>query len=66
MIFFKVSFEFNGSEKKSVTMKVYKDINIENFQTDMTLKVRDVTEQNFRNFYDAFNGYNNVGIGRNP
>ena len=58
LIFFKVSFEFNVSEKKSVTMKVYKDINIENFQTEMTLKVKDFTEQNFSNFYDAFNGYN--------
>ena len=57
-IFFKIPFEFKKSQEKSASIKVYKDINLENFKTEISTKVNDFTKENYANFGEAVYSYN--------
>ena len=57
-VFFKVPFEFKISNKKMVSIKIYKEINSEKFNIDIDSKVKIFSEQDYDNFSEALNCYN--------
>ena len=57
-VFFKFPFDYKKSERKTVSMKIYKDINLDDLKMKMTSKVKEFTEKEFDNFADALNNYN--------
>ena len=57
-VFFKFPFECNKSELKTVSMKIYKEVNFDDFKMKVTSKVKEFTEKQFNNFADAVNNYN--------
>ena len=59
-IFFKLPFEFNKSQEKIVSIKVYKDINLENLKTEISSKVNDFMKVKHANFSDAVFSYNTL------
>ena len=57
-VFFKFPFECIKSERKTISMKKYEDVNLEDLKMKMTSKVKEFTEKQFNNFGDALNDYN--------
>ena len=57
-IFFKISYEFQKSKDKVISIKSYNNIDMDKFKNDIVTQVNIYTEKTFVNFSEALSDYN--------
>ena len=57
-IFFKIPFQFHKPKDKIITLKDYKNIDMNMLKTDLVSEVESFTEKHYVNFHEALHTYN--------
>ena len=59
-VFFKVPFDYQKIEKKAISFKDYKSVDLAKFKNDISYEIKSFTTKNHAVFHEALDEYNSL------